>query len=123
MSKVNLAIDRRACVYANNFAGGPGYKFVEAAKASLSSEAAVANSCGTDFRKYRLYIRLSSHERSKFRNMKVYVHGIAKSGGAPNSLLYNSGRFRIDGVAPSPTPSPRPFLDCNRRRGGFTACQ
>lgn len=107
-------------VYAINAAGRPGGSFVAAAKASRHSEQAVARSCGANFSAYRFYIQLSPQQRSRFRNQKVFVHGIKFFGNTPNSLLHNSGRFRIDPSQPAPggvIPG-----GCNGSRGRLTAC-
>lgn len=105
-------------VYVGNAAGRPGAVIIKGAKANRHSEQAVANSCGTTFRAYRYVIQLTPHERKRFRNQRVFVHGIKFFGNVPNSLLTNSGRFRID-----PIPAPvTPGDPCTTGRDQFGIC-
>lgn len=101
-------------MYAGNSAGGPGAVFVASVKANVHAEVAVANACGSNFLAHRYVIHLNSQQRERFRNMKVYVHGIKLFGNGPNSLLVNSGRFRID---PTPVPVVDPCTTRNRQLG------
>jgi hypothetical protein len=62
--------------------------------ANVSSEQAVANSCGIGSGSYRFAIPLSSAFRAQWAGHKIYMHGIAPYN-ADNPLLGNSGNLTV----------------------------
>lgn len=104
-------------LYVGNAAGQPGATIVKAGKANLHSEVAIANECRTkEFRNNRFSIDLTADEILKHRNKRIFVRGIKLFGDVPNSLLADSGKFRIPvpvdtdpkKSSPSPSCSPQP---------------
>ncbi len=104
-------------LYVRNAAGRPGAIIVKGAKANRYSDSVVANVCGTEFHAYRYEIQLTPQERRRYRNYRVFVHGIKFFGDVPNSLLINSGRYRID-----PVTGPAPGDPCKTGRDQYGIC-
>ena len=89
------------------YVGGPAGTgtFVGRYTANQSSEAAVASVCNVNSGSYRYSVPLSTATRSQYVGQTIYIHGISPVAGLPNSLLNNSGNFKVPVNEPAGAPS------------------